>query len=713
MATSPFKAALGAFEGVALALPTTLGGVLLVYMHIGDAYFGSGMLAAMLGMVLMHLATLPSKRPMVFSARLFEATTLSAMLSQLPALFRGWGITDSPEIRLGFLILVVTLSSVVGVLLYLLRADRLIHFIPAPVFQGFANSIALLLLISQASTLWRLVRDGHDGLALGAVLLLSIAVMVLVRRRLPFLPSAAVGLGAGVVAAWLLGQWGHPSTMLTGDAKALQLPVFLAHFGFLVEVPQATPQVVALLVSDALILGIMSFINHTVAIEAVAPADERDAGGLFNRMLPAFAGLATGAIGALPLIASLQAILGASRLRRLDRWTVFWCAVAWALVVVLDLPGWMPVAAVSGVMAADAFNIFDRGSVAHLWRWLRRRRLSANAREDLALVVSVTLTAVFFNMVAAVVMGLLLGLLLFAARNARKPIRQVWTGTQVRSHCARPSAERDLLDRDGGRLRVFELEGDLFFGAASALRQSVEPHLRGVRVAVFDWTAVRHLDTSTAQTIRKLGQRLEAENTVLLHAGVRPGGPVADVLEEQRLAQPSYPDLDRALEAAENLLVVDGQRAGGAGQPGEEVAGLLRGLAQADAQSVLDLMQRQRYADGETVFEAGDAGRDLVLVLAGSANVLVRTAAGQELRLAAVRAGTMLGEVGFLDGAPRSATVRARGALEIARLARTDFDRMGQGRPDLAQRLLSNIAVDLAARLRSTNALMTARNRPV
>lgn len=704
---------LGACEGVALALPTTLGGVLLVYVHIGDAYIGGGMLAAILGMVLVHLATLPSQRPLVFSARLFEATTLAAMVAALPAHLRGWGVADTPEVRMAFMVLVVVLSSAVGVALYLLRADRLIRFIPTPVFQGFSNSTALLLLISQAQTLWRLVVEGHDLQALAVLLLVSVLVVVGVRRWLPALPSAAVGLAAGALAAQGLAGAGHAATMLSGDFQTLQLPVVHAYFGFLVEEPSATPGILALLLSDALILGVMSFINHNVAAEAISQADGRQHGGLTSRMLPVFSGLASGAMGSLLLIGSLQSTLGAGRLRPVGTATVFWCAVVWALVFVLNLPWWMPVAVVSAVMAVDAFNVFDRPSMFSLWRWLVRRRLSANAREDLALVAGVTLTAVLFNMVAAVVVGLLLGLLLFAVRNARKPLRQVWLGTQVRSNCARPGHERDILDRDGARLKVFELEGDLFFGAASVLEQSVTAQLRGLRVAVIDWSAVRHLDSSTALTVKKLGQRLRREGKVLLHAAVRPGGPVVDVLAEQRLDEPSYPDLDRALEAAENLLVADGLAGAGDAVASHEAASLLRGLAEADAQTVLALMSRETYTDGEVVVEVGDTGRDLILVLSGSANVLVRTATGQELRLAAVREGTLLGEVGFLDGAPRSATVRARGTLEIARLARTDFDRLGQSRPDLAQTLLSNIAIDLAARLRSTNALLTARNRPV
>ena len=47
---------MAALEALALALPTTLGGVLVVFAQIGNAHLGSGILAAILGLVVLHLA---------------------------------------------------------------------------------------------------------------------------------------------------------------------------------------------------------------------------------------------------------------------------------------------------------------------------------------------------------------------------------------------------------------------------------------------------------------------------------------------------------------------------------------------------------------------------------------------------------------------------------------------------------------------------------
>ena len=175
---------------------------------------------------------------------------------------------------------------------------------------------------------------------------------------------------------------------------------------------------------------------------------------------------------------------------------MFSTALLFALVYATGMVLWMPVAAICGVMLADAWFFIDRKSARHLRHWLMRQPLGANAREDLALVIAVTLCAVLVNMVAAVVVGIFLGLLLFAMRNARQPVRHVWTGRQMRSNCARPRHEISALDGASQRIRVFELEGDLFFASASGLYDLIDAQTAQGQWAIVDWSRARHVDSS-------------------------------------------------------------------------------------------------------------------------------------------------------------------------------------------------------------------------
>ena len=68
----------------------------------------------------------------------------------------------------------------------------------------------------------------------------------------------------------------------------------------------------------------------------------------------------------------------------------------------------------------------------------------------------------------------------------------------------------------------------------------------------------------------------------------------------------------------------------------------------------------QWYAPGEDVVREGEASRALYIVAAGEAAVV----RGQE-EVARVRVGDVFGEMAFLSGAPRSATVRAVAPLDV------------------------------------------------
>ena len=71
--------------------------------------------------------------------------------------------------------------------------------------------------------------------------------------------------------------------------------------------------------------------------------------------------------------------------------------------------------------------------------------------------------------------------------------------------------------------------------------------------------------------------------------------------------------------------------------------------------------------------------------------------------MASFSVGTMVGEMAFLDGAPRSADVVAEGDVESAVFEIADFNRLQQSHPVLHTKLLRNIAVSLATKLRKVN----------
>ena len=72
--------------------------------------------------------------------------------------------------------------------------------------------------------------------------------------------------------------------------------------------------------------------------------------------------------------------------------------------------------------------------------------------------------------------------------------------------------------------------------------------------------------------------------------------------------------------------------------------------------------------NGQVIFTQGDPGDALFVVAHGRLKVYVTSWQGSELVLALASAGDAIGELGVLDGAPRSATVEALSEGELLRI---------------------------------------------
>lgn len=110
------------------------------------------------------------------------------------------------------------------------------------------------------------------------------------------------------------------------------------------------------------------------------------------------------------------------------------------------------------------------------------------------------------------------------------------------------------------------------------------------------------------------------------------------------------------------------------------------------------MSQRVGFDDGKTVFRQGDPGDAAYLIIDGEADVILEGPAGP-ITVATLGANDIVGEMAILSGAPRNATVRAKGRLIALRIAKEPFLRMVREFPSMAV----SIMIELAHRLDSTN----------
>src|SRR5213595_967574 len=95
----------------------------------------------------------------------------------------------------------------------------------------------------------------------------------------------------------------------------------------------------------------------------------------------------------------------------------------------------------------------------------------------------------------------------------------------------------------------------------------------------------------------------------------------------------------------------------------------------------------ERYGFGAVIVREGEPSDAMYVVVSGQARAVKRTEGGDEISLNVLGPGDLFGEVGLLTEAPRMATVRASGDLEVLRLDGSVFRGLVRAHPALREAL--------------------------
>ncbi|MBU6260400.1 MAG: SLC26A/SulP transporter family protein [Burkholderiales bacterium] len=580
----------------------------------------------------------------------------------------------------------------------------LIRYIPYPVIGGFLGSIGWLMLsgglgvsVGQAFTLsraWTWIAGPVDarlvvGLALG------IAIWrVSLRLSHPLTLPGLMLLGAGAIHAglrwrgidlaaargtgWLLAPFSHTSVLQPGS------PALLAavQWGAIV---QQLP-----LIASAVIVSTIGLLLSATSLEVAW--DERvdinqdlRALGQGNLLLSLCGGL----VGGISISRSvLNKAAGA-----VGRASGFFAGALYLLA--LNWGG--PILALVPRPLLGGMLIYLGLGMLKTWLVDSRRRLSPV--DHLTVVAMVTITALA-GFLPAVCVGVLACCFGFAVSSARlDPIRRVLARSDWPARAERGAAQTLALQRAGLRLRIVELQGVLFFGSTTRLLAAVEDVLAEAarpEGLLLDFQHVGGIDSSAAQSFTRL-LRVAARHGVQIEFSHLPEA-VHRALRSGAVLGPGgarvHADIDAAVAAWDDAVLA---------RLAPAPAGLEQALADwlaadAPAADLLAHFEPLSLPDGAWVFRSGDASDALYLVRLGRLAV-VAVADGREILLRTVHAGSVVGEMGLFRQTPRSASVRAQGAVELLRLSKERFDRLARDQPGLAAALYRLFVLQMAGRI--------------
>jgi CRP/FNR family transcriptional regulator, cyclic AMP receptor protein len=123
-----------------------------------------------------------------------------------------------------------------------------------------------------------------------------------------------------------------------------------------------------------------------------------------------------------------------------------------------------------------------------------------------------------------------------------------------------------------------------------------------------------------------------------------------------------------------------------------------------DWDKLLQHTQTQMWSEGDIVVSAGETERALHLVHYGTLEVLMPVA-GRLVAITTIAEGSVLGEQTFLDGKPRSATIRATEESQTLYLDLSAFEIFAAKEAELARLFLFDLGRILSLRLRQTTIL--------
>ena len=133
-------------------------------------------------------------------------------------------------------------------------------------------------------------------------------------------------------------------------------------------------------------------------------------------------------------------------------------------------------------------------------------------------------------------------------------------------------------------------------------------------------------------------------------------------------------------------------------------------FAQLNADDMMALMAATKtiaVPANTTVFWKGDAPDALYIILSGRVKVYVRDQRGRETLFATLKPGDYFGEMGLIDGEPRSANVSTIEACSLLRLGAPEFEVCLQSN----FRIVRTVLKGLSQRLRDLNSRSVVQQR--
>ena len=419
------------------------------------------------------------------------------------------------------LIVATILAGIILVIMGICHFGTLIKYIPYTITTGFTCGIAVTLFVGQLKDFfgYSLENVPSDFLPKVAALVKNVSLIN---------PKAAL---VGLLAVIIMLVWPKITDKIPGSLVAIIITTVLVKitglevntigsvFGELnssfptPKLPTVTFEMVSKLISPAftiaILAGIESLLSAVVSDGMIGDTHKSNAELVGQGLGNIFSGL----FGGIPATGAIART--AANVRNGGRTpiagVVHCITLAIILVLLMPLASMIPMTSLAAVLLVVAANMADWSSFFHLCK-------TAPKSDIIVLVLTFVLTVVF-DLVVAIEVGVVLAALLFMKRMSDTAEVTGWK--YIEEPDVMPGEQEKLMQVNKA-IRIFEVNGPLFFAAADKLLQINSK--KYTKVIIVRMRAVPAIDASSMRKLRELIDRARKKGiqVVFSHVNEQP-----------------------------------------------------------------------------------------------------------------------------------------------------------------------------------------------
>lgn len=414
------------------------------------------------------------------------------------------------------LIIATIMAGIFLILMGLFHFGSLIKFIPYTITTGFTSGIAVTIVIGQLKDFFGVTYpDGVkpiettekmkafvqnissiniDALIVGVV---SLAILIIAPYVLKKVPGSLIAVIVGILMVQFLplkvstigNLYTISNSLPSFHMPAIRFSTISASVSnaFTIAVLAAIESLLSCVVADGMINS-----KHRSDMELVAQGAGNIASALFGG-IPATGAIARTAAnikngGRTPIAGMVHSV-----------------TLIIVLVVLMPYAGMIPMPTIAAILFIVAYNMCQ-------WRTFRDLVKTAPKSDILVLIVTFVLT-VIFDLVVAIEIGMVLACLLFIKRMSEETHADSWVYTDDDT----PDIDEHL-QKLPLQIRVYEITGPLFFGAADAIEHIIVKDFTSC--LVLRMRGVPALDSTAMNALQNLVKTCEGKGITLVFSHV-------------------------------------------------------------------------------------------------------------------------------------------------------------------------------------------------